>query len=107
MHPNVLAAIGGASPLGLPAVLGGVAQLSVSPSEGGLHAIREESWTSSLDSRSQGATGSTRSRGTASAFTTPPVDADFPLEQIQEVPVPHTAPPRMLAVDRHDSMRNG
>lgn len=90
MHPNVLAAIGGASPLGLPAVLGGVAQLSVSPSEGGLHAIREESWTSSLDSRSQGATGSTRSRGTASAFTTSPVDADFPLEQIQEVPVPHT-----------------
>ncbi|SPO20422.1 uncharacterized protein UTRI_00819_B [Ustilago trichophora] len=90
MHPNVLAAISNGSPLGLPGMLSGVTQLSVSPSEGGLHAIREESWSSSLDSRSQGAaTGSTRSRGTASALTASPVDADFPLEQIEEVAVPH------------------
>ncbi|SPO21342.1 uncharacterized protein UTRI_00819 [Ustilago trichophora] len=90
MHPNVLAAISNGSPLGLPGMLGGGAQLSVSPSEGGLHAIREESWSSSLDSRSQGAaTGSTRSRGTASALTASPVDADFPLEQIEEFAVPH------------------
>lgn len=81
MHPSVLAAISSGVP--------GVAQLSVSPSEGGLHAIREESWSSSLDSRSQGATGSTRSRGTASAVTASPVDADFPLEQIEEVATPH------------------
>ncbi|SPC63549.1 uncharacterized protein UHOD_01114 [Ustilago sp. UG-2017b] len=81
MHPNVLAAISGGVP--------GVAQLIVSPSEGGLHAIREESWSSSLDSRSQGATGSTRSRGTASAVTASPVDADFPLEQIEEAATPH------------------
>lgn len=90
MHRSVLAAIGNGAPMvGLPGMLGGVGQLSVSPSEGGLHAIREESWTSSLDSRSQGASGSTRSRGTASAVTASPVDADFPLEQIEEVAVPH------------------
>ncbi|CBQ68151.1 conserved hypothetical protein [Sporisorium reilianum SRZ2] len=88
MHPSVLAAIGSGAPM-LPGMLGGVGQLSVSPSEGGLHAIREESWTSSLDSRSQGASGSTRSRGAASAVTASPVDADFPLEQIEEVAVPH------------------
>lgn len=89
LHPNVLAAFPGGSPLGMPGLLGGMAQLSVSPSEGGLHAIREESWSSSLDSRSQGATGSTRSRGTASAVTASPVDADFPLEQIEEIAMPH------------------
>ncbi|TKY90962.1 hypothetical protein EX895_000960 [Sporisorium graminicola] len=90
MHPSVLVAIGNGAPMvGLPGMLGGVGQVSVSPSEGGLHAIREESWTSSLDSRSQGASGSTRSRGTASAVTASPVDADFPLEQIEEVAVPH------------------
>ncbi len=61
----------------------------ISPSEGGLHAIREESWTSSLDSRSQGATGSTRSRGTASAVTASPIEANFPIEQLEEVAVPH------------------
>lgn len=89
MHPNVLSAIGNGAPLGLPGMLVGTANLSVSPSEGGLQAIREESWTSSLDSRSQGATGSTRSRGTASAVTASPIDAEFPIEQIQEVAIPH------------------
>lgn len=103
MHPNVLAAVSQGSGLGLPGVLGG-AQLSISPSEGGLHAIREESWTSSLDSRSQGATGSTRSRGTASALTASPLSAEFPLEQIEEVAVPRRQPSSTgAALRRRDS----